>query len=124
MGSEMNLGWFELCLKVADIAAAFAFYQKLGFRHAGGTIGERCVVMQYQNCRIALYQGYLETNMLNFRGGNVVEIAQWLEERGISGKTAPSEDEEGNQSYLVQDPDGNRIYFVLDPHETPPGPAD
>jgi lactoylglutathione lyase len=120
MESEITLGWFELCLKVGDIARSLAFYQKLGFRQTGGTIGEKCVIMQYGACRIALYQDYLENNLLNFRGGNVMEIAQQLEERGIAAKKPPSEDEEGNQSLLVQDPDGNELYFVQNPSDPTP----
>lgn len=120
METEMTLGWFELCLKVADITRSVAFYQKLGFRQTGGTIGEKCVVMQYGSCRLALYEGYLENNMLNFRGGDVMEIAQLLEERGITARRPPSEDEEGNQSLLVQDPDGNEIYFVQNPDDPIP----
>ena len=120
MDPDSKLGWFELCLKVADIARSIAFYKKLGFRQTGGTIGEKCVIMQYDACRIALYQGYLEKNMLHFRGGNVMEIAQLLEERGTSAKKPPSEDEEGNQSFLIEDPDGNQVYFVHHTGEPPP----
>jgi catechol 2,3-dioxygenase-like lactoylglutathione lyase family enzyme len=120
MDPDSNLGWFELCLTVKDIARSVVFYHKLGFRQAGGTIGERCVIMQYGACRIALYQGYLENNLLNFRGGDVMEIAQRLEERGIAAKRPPSEDEEGNQSFLIEDPDGNRVYFVHHAGEPPP----
>ena len=58
--------------------------------------------------------------MINFRGGNVIEISQLLEERGVAAKRTPSEDEEGNQSFLIQDPDGNDIYFVQNPDEPPP----
>jgi hypothetical protein len=50
----------------------------------------------------------------------VLAIAQQLEERGISAKRPPSEDEEGNQSYLIEDPDGNGIYFVHHSGEAPP----
>ena len=121
MESEIPLGWFELCLNVKDIAGSVAFYHKLGFRQTGGSIGERFVVMQYDGCRIALYQGYLENNLLNFRGGNVMEIERRLEERGIATKGPLSEDEEGNQSLLIEDPDGNRVYFVHHPGEARPG---
>src|SRR6185437_15242268 len=120
--ADIQLGWFELCLNVADIAASVAFYHKLGFRQTEGSIGEQRVVMQYGTCRVALYQGYLENNLLHFRGGDVVEIARRLEERGISSGKPPSEDEEGNQSYLIEDPDGNRVYFVHHPGEQPPPP--
>ena len=121
MEPENHLGWFELCLNVKDIAASVAFYQKLGFRQTEGSIGERRVVMQYGACRFALYQGYLESNLLHFRGGDVMEIARRLEERGISAEKPPSDDEEGNQSYLIEDPDENKVYFVYHPGETPPG---
>jgi catechol 2,3-dioxygenase-like lactoylglutathione lyase family enzyme len=118
--ADIQLGWFELCLDVADIAASVAFYKKLGFRETEGSIGEQRVVMQAGSCRIALYQGYLEKNLLHFRGGNVMTIARHLEERGVRFKQPAAEDEEGNQSCLVEDPDGNGIYFVLHPGERPP----
>lgn len=117
----MHLGWFELCLNVKDIAASVSFYQKLGFRQTEGSIGERRVVMQTGSCRIALYQGYLENNLLHFRGSDVMALARRLEERGIAPASPPSEDEEGNQSLLIEDPDGNKVYFVHHPGETPPG---
>lgn len=120
MEPDMQLGWFELCLNVKDIAASFAFYRKLGFRQTEGSIGEQRLVMQDGACRIALYQGYIGNNLLHFRGGDVVEIARRLEERGITAARPPSEDEEGNQSYLIEDPDGNSIYFVRHPGELPP----
>lgn len=120
MASDLYLGWFELCLKVKDIAASVGFYRKLGFQQTEGSIGEQRVVLQYGHCRIALYQGYLQNNLLHFRGGDVIEIARRLEERGISNQNIASEDEEGNQSYLIEDPDGNEIYFVHHPGEAPP----
>lgn len=120
MESDTPLGWFELCLNVNDISASVAFYHKLGFRQTEGSIGEQRVVMQYGPCRIALYQGYLENNLLHFRGGNVLEIGRQLEERGIPLRRPPSEDEEGNQSLLIEDPDGNKVYFVCHPGEHPP----
>jgi len=120
MGFDTNLGWFELCLNVTDIARSAAFYHKLGFRQTEGSIGEERVVMQYGVCRIALYQGYLGNNRLHFRGGDVMEIARQLEERGITANQPPNEDEEGNQSLLLEDPDGNTVWFVRHPGELPP----
>lgn len=127
METDIDLGWFELWLNVKDIARSVAFYHKLGFRQTDGSIGERRVIMQYDTCRIALYQDYLEDNLLHFRGGDVEQIARQLEERGITPKTLSTEDEEGNQSLLIEDPDGNKVYFVRQPGEPPPrdgGPAE
>jgi ATP-dependent Clp protease ATP-binding subunit ClpC len=63
---QTTLGSFQLALNVAHLAASFAFYSKLGFVAVAGEQTDRAIVMQNGLCRIALYQGYIAENRLNF----------------------------------------------------------
>lgn len=116
-GSSTTLGRFELVLKVADVNVSFAFYTKLGFQWAGGDIKDGVVVVQNGACRIALYQGHLSENLLNFLGGDVSIIAGQLEAAGVEFTKPPFTDAAGKTTALLRDPDGNAIYLGLYPGE-------
>ncbi len=117
-GEKLDLGWFELCLSVADIRRSLGFYEKLGFRRVAGNLDEGHVVIQQGDCRLALYQGYLDGNLLNFRGGDVFAIADALKRRGLAFKRDAFAESDGSAGALLEDPDGNEIYFVFHPGET------
>jgi len=58
--TDLDLGWFVVSLNVADIEQSLAFYQALGFQIANGSVESRVVTITKGNCRLALYQGFLD----------------------------------------------------------------
>jgi catechol 2,3-dioxygenase-like lactoylglutathione lyase family enzyme len=127
-GSGLDLGNFTYCMNCADLKATTAFYETLGLVPAGGRpengwailarrdhppeFGKRLVTTW-----LSLFQGMIPADTLNFRGGNVAEIAATLEARGVAlgegVKTAP----DGGESLLVTDPDDHPILFDTTPPE-------
>jgi len=112
-----TLGHFELALKVADVSVSLAFYLKLGFHLAEGNSKDGVVVVQNGVCRIALYQGRLAENSLNFRGEDVSVITEQLQASGVEFTKPPFTDAKGGTAALLHDPDGNAIYLGSDPGE-------
>lgn len=108
----MELGWFEVSLPVADVDKSAAFYAKLGFAEVARI--ERVVTMQKGDCRLALYQGYLDPDrpQLIFWQGDVPAIAQELEAKGLTFERPPAQGDGGGTGAMLFDPDGHPIYFV------------
>ncbi|HEY9216635.1 MAG TPA: VOC family protein [Phenylobacterium sp.] len=106
----MELGWFELSLPVADVERSAAFYAELGFQEVDRM--ERVVTVQKGDCRLALYQGYLEPDrpQLIFWQGDVSAIASALEGRGL--KVERPQGPGGETGAMLIDPDGHPVYFV------------
>jgi catechol 2,3-dioxygenase-like lactoylglutathione lyase family enzyme len=111
-GFGMDLGWFEVSIPVGDIARSREFYRKLGFRVADDSI-ERNATLQNGDCRLSLYQGYLDParSQLIYWQGDVEAIANDLTGKGLRFGRAPASDEKGTGAMLF-DPDGNPLYFV------------
>ena len=114
----MDLGRFELCLKVANIVASRDFYEKLGFVVSGGNQAEGWLQMANPSVRIALYQGHVPANLLNFRGQDVFALAQDLAAKGVKFDKAAEIEEDGSAGAWLRDPDGNLIYLNTFPGET------
>jgi len=112
-----TLGHFELALKVADLSVSLAFYLKLGFIPIERNPKDGVVVVQNGVCRIALCQGHLTENLLNFRGGDISVIAEQLQETGVEFTKPPVTDAKGGTTALLHDPDGNAIYLGSYPHK-------
>jgi len=112
-----NLGRFELSLNVKDIGKSWQFYKQLGFERLGGSIASKCITIQFGNCRISLYQGYINNNLLNFTGGDIDGLLARLHGHNIPLKREAAEGDDGSKGALVEDPDGNEIYFVFHPDE-------
>ncbi len=112
--TERTLGWFEVSLNVRDIERSADFYRKLGFALVDGSIEARNVTLQKHDCRIALYQGFLDPaeTQLIFWQGDVEAIANDLINAGLSFERGPSVADTGGASALLRDPDGHPIYFV------------
>lgn len=107
----MDLGENFPCLNVRDLAASIAFYQKLDFTMLEDHSDQNWAVLQHNNMVLCLYQGHIERNLINFRGGDVESIARELEARGV-GLSMPAElQADGSWSAEVRDPDGNPIFF-------------
>jgi hypothetical protein len=106
----MNIGRFELCLKVKDFGASVEFYKNLGFTETVSWQDSGYSTLANGSCTISLYKDDIDCNILNFRGGDVVKIA---EELGIPSET----ESDGSVGAWIIDPDGNKIYFNTFPGE-------
>ena len=80
----MFLGNFELCLNVKDLRVSLEFYETLGFRRVGGNVADGWAIMEASNCRLGLYEGHIDSNLLNFRGGDVFALGTELKRRGLT----------------------------------------
>lgn len=119
MSNEENLilGRFEYCLNVADLAKSLEFYEKLGFEVIDSDIEAGFAVIKHHDCTLALYQGHIKSNMLNFRGGDVFKIATALKAQGLTFAEDARIEEDGSAGAVIHDPDGNLIYFNTAPGE-------
>ncbi len=117
----MQLGPFEVGLDVQDIERSLAFYETLGFRVVDGAVANRFVTLENGDCRVTLYQGYLDPaeTQLIFWQGDVEAIASELTERSLTFERGPLRDENGGVGALLRDPDGHPIYFVNLPEAGP-----
>ena len=106
-----TLGRFEIALKVANLSVSLAFYLKLGFILVEGNTKDGLLVVQNGVCRIALYQGRLAENLLNFHSGDVSSIAERLQATGVEFTKPPFTNATGETTALLHDPDGNAIYL-------------
>jgi len=112
--ADMDLGWFEVSLNVHDIKRSLAFYQTLGFQVVDGNVDVRHVTLQKGDCRISLYQGYLDPpeTQLIFWQGDINAIACELDSKGLRFERGPAKGDDGGTGALLRDPDGHPIYFV------------
>ena len=106
-----------VCLNVRDVKRSSEFYAKLGFRVAAGGLAENWVVMEYGNLKLGLFQGHIESNLLNFRGGDVFAIARHLEAQGLKLRTPAQVEPDSSTGATIAGPDGNLIYFNTAPGE-------
>jgi catechol 2,3-dioxygenase-like lactoylglutathione lyase family enzyme len=114
----LELGWLDVCLRCADLAASLDFYMKLGFEKVEGDVAEGWVVVVNQSGRIGLFcDNFMgeEPFSLNFRGGNIREIAKSLVDRAIEPDAEPKFVGESGGSIRLRDPDGNLVF--IDGHD-------
>lgn len=111
------LGWYEPSLAVANIARAAGFYGRLGFEAADGDIAQRHLTLQQGDCRLCLYQGYLDpaTTQLIFWQGDVAAVAALAQREGLNVRRGLERNAEGHVSLMLQDPDGRPLYFIFIP---------
>lgn len=114
-----DLGRFELCIGVKDLEASIAFYQKLGFAIEHDKREMKYVGLRGHGLILALYGGYFEGVMLNFRGGDVFAIAKALEAAGVTFDTKAHTESDGSNGAIANDPDGIPVYFNTAPGEKP-----
>lgn len=115
--NEEPLGRFEYCLNVAELGRSLEFYRRLGFEMIGGVIDEGWVIIRHGDCTLGLFQGHIERNLLNFRGGDVFAIAEALRAAGLKLSKEAHPEEDGSAAAEIFDPDGNCIYFNTFPGE-------
>jgi len=113
----MDLGEHYPCLNVRDLAASIAFYGKLGFAMVEDHRDERWAVMQHNNAALCLFEGHIERNLMNFRGGDVAAIAREAAARGLELSKPATRHDDGSWSAEIVDPDGNHIFFNTFPEE-------
>ena len=73
---EPELGWLVPCLTVADLPASLDFYAKLGLVRYGGNVAENWAMLRNRAIEIHLFNGHIEKDMLNFRGGDPEAIRE------------------------------------------------
>lgn len=122
----MELGAFSISLTVKDLRASQAFYEKLGFRPAGGNVEKNWLIMRNGDHVIGLFQGMFEHNILTFNPGwdqhanplarftDVRELQRELKARGVAFDVEADESGSGPASFIISDPDGNPI--LVDQH--------
>jgi len=119
----VNLGWCDICLKVANAQVSREFYAKLGFRRVEGKDTEGWAVVTNGDLRLGLYQPEHvgdDSLTINFRGGDVVANCRELEEKGIGPIDGPRVSTQGGASATFRDPDGNSIFLDTAPGEVKP----
>lgn len=111
------LGFLSYCVVAKDMEASSKFYGALGFDVVDGEGGGSYRMATNHDLSIAL-MGFLETNWLNFRGGDPFEIYERLKGAGfeLEGEPETYEGEEfnmdeGGAHWQTKDLDGNVVYF-------------
>jgi catechol 2,3-dioxygenase-like lactoylglutathione lyase family enzyme len=115
--AEMDLGEHYPCLKVEDLQRSIEFYLKLNFRLIEDHRAENWAVLQHNNMALCLYQGHIERNLINFRGGDIEAIHSEASARGLEFSKPAERHPDGSWSAELRDPDGNVIYFNTFPEE-------
>lgn len=122
----MQLGAFSISLAVKDIEASRQFYEKLGFRHLGGDISQKWLILKNGDHVIGLFQGMFDRNMLTFNPGwdqgagklpsftDVRELQRRLKQQGVTFETEADESTTGPAHFVLRDPDGNPV--LVDQH--------
>jgi catechol 2,3-dioxygenase-like lactoylglutathione lyase family enzyme len=117
----MELGWLDVCLRVADIGKSRAFYEGMGFHRVEGEDSEGWAVVVNGDARIGLYTSAHmagEPFTLNFRGGDVQAIAEALKAKGYVFTKEPHVSSQGGASAHLKDPDGYEVFLDTAPGET------
>ncbi|MCB2231296.1 VOC family protein [bacterium] len=122
----MQLGNFSISLTVKDIHASKAFYEKFGFEEVGGNIDQNWLVLKNGECKIGLFQGMFDKNILTFNPGwdssarkldsftDVRELQRELKAKGVTLVEQADETNSGPAYFTCVDPDGNPI--LVDQH--------
>ena len=122
----MQLGAFSISLAVKDLTVSKLFYEKLGFRIAGGDADQNWLIMKNADCVIGLFQGMFEKNILTFNPGwatnsepiedftDVRDLQNQLKALGVAFDNEADEASSGPGSFVITDPDGNPI--LVDQH--------
>lgn len=114
---ELAPGWLVMCLNVADIQRALEFYEKLDFAVVGGNQAIGWAALQHPSCELHLFQGHIDRNLLNFRGGDVLAIAAELRRHGLESVGGVQHEPDGSTGATYLDPDGVPAYFNTFPEE-------
>jgi lactoylglutathione lyase len=116
----MELGWCDVCLRVASAKASRDFYAGLGFWRVEGSDEDGWAVITNGDARVGLYErAHMgeDAISLNFRGGNIPVITGNLHDQGYRFEKAPTAGANGAGSATLRDPDGYAIFFDTAPNE-------
>ena len=113
----MDLGEHYPCLDVKDLQKSIAFYEKLDFKMIEDHRSENWAVLQHNNMVLCLYQGHIDKNLINFRGGDIEAIYKEATARGLAFDEGPKIHADGSANATIVDPDGNAIFFNTFPDE-------
>ena len=113
----MDLGEYHACLNVKDLTRSIGFYLKLNFRVINDQREENWAVLQHNNMILSLFQGHIDENLINFRGGDVETIFKEAIEHGLEFTKPAHVESDGSWGAEIRDPDGNLIYFNTFPEE-------
>lgn len=93
-------------------------HQTLGFEIANGSVESRVVTITKGNCRLALFEGFLDppVTQLIFWQGDVDAITSELTSKGL--QLEPSKAKGPGKGAMLMDPDGHPLYFVNLPGKT------
>ena len=128
------LGFYNLCLKTADLEGSVAFYERLGFARTGEDApGLRVSVGNGTD--VLTFMTFLDTDVINFRGAHVHRLMTEIEAAGLcvtgynerpdqqplmvdeAGVPLP---ENACGHFTVHDPDGHELFFNTHPWERAP----
>jgi lactoylglutathione lyase len=109
---KLDRGFFQVSLPVKDPARTAAFYELLGFRRRASD-DPRMAPLTNGECRICLYQGYLDPDelQLNFWQGDIDAVAAVARREGLHFHREPSRDAAG-AGFMLTDPDGRPVFFI------------
>jgi catechol 2,3-dioxygenase-like lactoylglutathione lyase family enzyme len=113
----MDLGEKFPRLNVQGLDRSIEFYETLDFRIVEDHRPENWAVLRHNNMVLCLYQGHIDRNMINFRGGDIDAIYKEATARGMTFEKPALLHPDGAWSATIQDPDGNCIFFNTFPHE-------
>lgn len=99
------LGWMVPCLAVENLRASMDFYAALDLLPFGGKVDEKWIMLRNRAVEIHLFEGHIEKDVLNFRGGRLDRIRPALEGQGLTTR------EVSPLSWEVLDPDGRPLFF-------------
>ena len=108
---DLDLGSYYPCLNVKDLKESMDFYLKLNFRVTEDHTEDKWAVLSHNNMVLCLYQGHIENNLINFRGGDIEAIYENASNRGVTFTKPAHIEYDGSWSAETVDPDGNIIYF-------------
>lgn len=113
----MDLGEYYPCLNVADLARSIDFYRSLDFKMVEDHSADGWAVMQHNNMALCLFQGHIDRNLINFRGGDVEAVHAEAKARGVEFASDAERHDDGSWSAELRDPDGNVIFLNTFPWE-------
>ena len=110
--SDLDRGFCQVSLPVKDPDRTAAFYELLGFRRKAND-DPRVAPLTNGECRICLYQGYLDPAelQLNFWQGDIDAVAAVARREGLRFYREPGRDEAG-AGFMLTDPDGRPVFFI------------
>lgn len=110
--TDLDRGFCQVSLPVKDPDRTAAFYEMLGFRRKASD-DPRVAPLTNGECRICLYQGYLDPDelQLNFWQGDLDAVAAVARREGMTFYREPGGDAAGKGMMLI-DPDGRPVFFI------------